>query len=119
MDDMDDMDDKSNMQWRWRQIEHGKSREEYHKYVAQVSREDRQEEHPQTPDVDPNMSCRKFRGRVKEWRKRLHDWEDQTDKADKKPDLQDHHSSTPFKRITMEERIAICERKNPGVNFRY
>lgn len=63
-------------QARQRQILIGKARPEYRRYALQVSRDQRQREHPQTPDPMARIPKRQFDHTLGEWRRRLHEFDD-------------------------------------------
>ena len=60
--------------WRLKQIEIGKSSSSYSEYARAYPRHKRRREHPSTPDpYDARMSKRQYEGRVKAWKRTLHD----------------------------------------------
>ena len=63
---------------RQRQIEIGKSTLGYYKYTKRIPKEKRGpnlQAHPRTPDIKLLISKRSFEGRVKAWRRMLHNWD--------------------------------------------
>lgn len=64
---------------RRKQLAIGKKTDEYQRYAAEVPREQRQSYHPQTPDPAKRMSKRRWDGKVKQWRRMLHRFDDKFD----------------------------------------
>lgn len=60
---------------RQKQIDYGKNTRGYERYAHEVALRQRRREDPHTPDITEPDSKRQFDGRVKEWRRRLHAWE--------------------------------------------
>lgn len=61
---------------RQRQIDIGKARPEYLRYVKEVSKERRLPSQPQTPDPHASVSKRQFDRQLSEWRRLLHEYDD-------------------------------------------
>lgn len=60
--------------WRKKQVSIGKESSAYIAYSQSIPRNRRRKEHPQTPDpYDARMSKRQYEGRIKAWRRALHD----------------------------------------------
>jgi len=60
---------------RMRQINIGKSRQEYRRYFVEVSREQRSSSQPRTPDPRTRASKRQFDRELSSWRRQLHEWD--------------------------------------------
>jgi len=60
---------------RRRQIEIGKARPEYKRYLEKVPKEFRDEDQPSTPNPRDRVSKRQFDRALGEWRRRLHEWD--------------------------------------------
>jgi len=63
---------------RQRQINIGKNRPEYKRYVQQVSTTDRTRDQPQTPDFTARISKRQFDRGLGNWRRQLHEFDAET-----------------------------------------
>jgi len=62
------------LSWRLKQIDIGRSSKAYEDYAASITKFRRKREHPSTPDpYDARMSKRQFEGRVKAWKRAVHD----------------------------------------------
>jgi hypothetical protein len=62
---------------RQKQVEIGKTRPEYLRYIQCVPKERRTASRPQTPDPKaPSISKRQFDRQLSEWRRRLHEYDD-------------------------------------------
>ena len=64
---------------RQRQIDIGKSSVGYQNYIQKVPKESRVEgeiRHPTTPNKNEQISKRRFDGKMSEWRRTLHLWDD-------------------------------------------
>ena len=67
------------MRQRSKQITYGKQTKGYQNYVMCVKIEDRvskNPEHPATPNIHDERSKRSFDGLIKQWRRKLHTWDD-------------------------------------------
>jgi len=60
---------------RRRQIEIGKARPEYKRYLEKVPKELRDQDQPSTPNPKDRVSKRQFDRALGEWRRRLHEWD--------------------------------------------
>lgn len=67
--------DPHKLQQRQKQIDLGKNTLAYERYARDVKRHNRQRGDPRTPDITEPDSKRQFDGRVKDWRRKLHQWE--------------------------------------------
>lgn len=67
---------------RMRQVDIGKARPEYQRYVASVQKEERTPSRPCTPDPAAPLSKRQFDRLLSEWRRQLHEYEDPSDPPD-------------------------------------
>ena len=67
--------DEHKLSQRQKQIDFGKNTIGYERYSRQVRRHERRPGDPRTPDIREPHSKRQFDGLVKEWRRRLHQWE--------------------------------------------
>ena len=65
--------DAHRIQQRLKQIEYGKNTLGYERYRREARKRGR--DGPKTPDVHEKISKRAFDGKVKAWRRALHDWE--------------------------------------------
>lgn len=56
----------------------GKDTKGYRNYISAIPKDQRSKKkrHPFTPDAFEKMSTRRFNGRVREWRRRLHEYDD-------------------------------------------
>ena len=62
------------LNWRLKQIEIGKATTAYTSYIRDVPKFKRRRDHPSTPDpYDARMSKRQYEGRVKAWKRTLHE----------------------------------------------
>jgi len=61
---------------RQTQIRLGKSTQGYKNYCRVVPRNKRHARHPRTPDVHDSISKRRFDGKVRSWRRQLHEFDD-------------------------------------------
>jgi len=73
--------DPHKLQQRQKQIDLGKNTLAYERYARDVKRHNRQRGDPRTPDITEPDSKRQFDGRVKEWRRKLHQWESEHPEA--------------------------------------
>jgi hypothetical protein len=67
------------VEMRMQQIQLGKASESYANYIAHVAVEDREAGnplHPTTPNARANISKRRFTGLMRQWRQRLHAWDE-------------------------------------------
>ena len=63
------------LSWRLKQIHIGKNSTAYKAYNNAFPKYHRQRGHPQTPDpYDARMSKRQFEGRIRAWKRALHDF---------------------------------------------
>lgn len=62
-------------QARQRQIAIGKARPEYRRFLQEVPREEREAQHPRTPDPRARISKRQFDRTLSAWRCRLHEYD--------------------------------------------
>mmetsp|Transcript_4449 Transcript_4449/g.7477 ORF Transcript_4449/g.7477 Transcript_4449/m.7477 type:complete len:489 (+) Transcript_4449:50-1516(+) len=60
---------------RLKQIQIGKARPEYQRYVREVPPNQRQASHPRTPDPRARVSKRQFDRALGDWRRRLHEFD--------------------------------------------
>mmetsp|Transcript_27546 Transcript_27546/g.91404 ORF Transcript_27546/g.91404 Transcript_27546/m.91404 type:complete len:425 (-) Transcript_27546:435-1709(-) len=60
---------------RVRQINIGKARPEYRRYIQEVPREKRPSSQPRTPDPRTRASKRQFDRELSSWRRHLHEWD--------------------------------------------
>lgn len=60
---------------RQRQIEIGKSRPEYQRYVEYIPKEKRSPHQPRTPDPWASVSKRQFDRQLSDWRRQLHEYD--------------------------------------------
>jgi len=67
--------DPHKLSQRQKQIDMGKNTIAYERYAQDVKKRERTRELPHTPDIAEPDSKRQFDGRVREWRRRLHKWE--------------------------------------------
>jgi len=67
--------DQQRIQHRKQQIAYGKNTLGYEQYLKAVPIGQRRSEHPCTPDPYEKLSKRHFDGKVKLWRRQLHDWD--------------------------------------------
>ena len=67
--------DAERVAFRQRQIDKGKDTVGYRNYVELVPKWKRTREHPRTPDPRLAMSKRAFEGRVRQWRRLLHQYD--------------------------------------------
>ena len=67
--------DPHTLSQRQKQIDYGKNTLAYQRYASEVRRRERSASDPWTPDITDPMSKRRFDGKVKDWRRRLHAWE--------------------------------------------
>ena len=79
--------DPTRLAQRQKQIDFGKNTLAYERYVREVPRAKREKEFPRTPDITEPMSKRRFDGKVKQWRRSLHEWENDHPE-DKQPTTQ-------------------------------
>jgi histone RNA hairpin-binding protein len=66
--------DAHRLQQRLKQIEYGKNTVAYDTYRRKVPVRSRRRDDPSTPDPKEKVSKRSFDGKVKAWRRSLHDW---------------------------------------------
>lgn len=74
---MPKLTDQHKLQQRQKQIDFGKNTIAYMRYSSEVRRRDRLPSDPWTPDIAEPYSKRCFDGKVKDWRRKLHLWENQ------------------------------------------
>jgi len=67
--------DKRKLQTRQRQIDIGKETVGYKRYMREVRRKDRTQDHPRTPNKYTVCSTRSWQGTVRVWRRKLHYWD--------------------------------------------
>ena len=67
--------DKHLLSQRQKQIDFGKNSLTYERYKNEVPHVNRKASDPQTPDIRLPDSKRRFDGKVKAWRRGLHEWE--------------------------------------------
>jgi len=66
-------------QRRFHQIELGKDTEGYKNYISTIPKHNRRRKDPETPDwTDVTTGKRRFDGMVRNWRRRLHEYDDLT-----------------------------------------
>ncbi|ELT96648.1 hypothetical protein CAPTEDRAFT_219525 [Capitella teleta] len=70
------------LQRRAKQIDYGKSTPEYAKYLAEVPKHVRTEDHPSTPNKNRQYSRRSWDTQIRIWRKTLHIWDPVTSTPD-------------------------------------
>ena len=68
--------DAHKLEQRQKQIDFGKNTLGYERYARDVRRTERKHSDPWTPDIREPDSKRQFDGKMKEWRRRLHRWEE-------------------------------------------
>lgn len=61
---------------RKKQIDYGKNTVGYLNYLREVPKDKRGSKHPHTPDVTERISKRRFIGKLHNWRRKLHQWDD-------------------------------------------
>ena len=62
------------LNWRLKQVEIGQKAPSYQAYKSTVLKHQRERHHPSTPDpFDARMSKRQFEGRVKAWKRAVHE----------------------------------------------
>ena len=74
--------DQHKIAFRLKQIQYGKNTVGYDNYITAVPRNKRYlsiDEHPRTPDPLEIQSKRAFDGRIRVWRKALHNWDNKGD----------------------------------------
>lgn len=59
---------------RQKDVDYGKNTVEYHEYIENVTKQQRKNEQPWTPDKYEKMTRRNWDKQVKIWRKQLHHW---------------------------------------------
>jgi|Transcript_85811 hypothetical protein len=67
---------------RTRQVDIGKARPEYERYLASIPKERRTPTRPRTPDPAAPLSKRQFDRQLSEWRRLLHEYDDPSDPPD-------------------------------------
>ena len=67
--------DKQKLSQRQKQIDFGKNTIAYERYSREVTRRERGRNGPWTPDISEPISKRHFDGKLKQWRRDLHEWE--------------------------------------------
>lgn len=67
--------DPTRLAQRQKQIDFGKNTLAYERYARDVPRRSRTVDLPWTPDIGDPMAKRRFDGKVKQWRRDLHEWE--------------------------------------------
>jgi len=67
--------DKRKLQTRQRQIDIGKETTGYSRYMKEIRRKDRTQDHPRTPNKYTVCSTRSWQGTVRVWRRKLHYWD--------------------------------------------
>jgi len=72
---------------RKKQVDFGKRTVGYANYLKKVPKDKRSSNHPQTPDVMERISKRRFTGKMHNWRRKLHQWDD--------PESQESAGSVP------------------------
>jgi hypothetical protein len=55
----------------------GKATEGYQNYISSVPKSKRNKKHPRTPDSKGNFSKRQWDNRIRKWRRRLHEFDDE------------------------------------------
>lgn len=60
---------------RRKQIQIGKSRPEYLRYISEVNKEDRLPTHPRTPSPTLRIPKRQFDRKLSKWRQQLHEFD--------------------------------------------
>jgi len=71
---------------RQRQVDIGKARIEYVRYIAFVPKEHRTPTRPRTPDISARVSKRQFDRQLSEWRRLLHEYDDPDAPPEDEPD---------------------------------
>jgi len=66
---------KTQIMKRQAQINLGKSTQGYQKYLIVVPKKHRKSKHPKTPDVHDRISKRRFDGKIRAWRRALHEFD--------------------------------------------
>jgi len=66
---------KHQISFRKRQLSIGKNTWGYQNYIRAVCKNKRSSWHPRTPDAMERISKRRFNGKVKVWRRKLHFWD--------------------------------------------
>lgn len=72
---LDPITDPQRLAQRQKQIDYGKNTLGYERYAREVKRRSRDVSDPWTPDISESISKRHFDGKVKAWRRALHEWE--------------------------------------------
>jgi hypothetical protein len=72
---VENISDTHKLSQRQKQIDFGKNTLSYERYRREVPRKERTFQDPRTPDISDPMSKRRFDGKVKQWRRGLHEWE--------------------------------------------
>lgn len=67
--------DPHRLSQRQKQIDFGKNTAGYREYIRRVPKQERKKHHPRTPDIHAPCSKRQWAGRVRKWRRMLHDWD--------------------------------------------
>jgi hypothetical protein len=69
--------DEARVQARMKQIGYGKNTVAYDNYLSLVPKNNRRgyTEHPRTPNAKEKQSKRTFDGRIRAWRRKLHEWD--------------------------------------------
>jgi hypothetical protein len=74
---MPKLTDQHKLAQRQKQIDFGKNTIGYMRFASDVRRRDRKPSDPWTPDIAEPLSKRCFDGKVKDWRRKLHLWENE------------------------------------------
>jgi hypothetical protein len=108
-----DETDHHRVNQRQKQIDYGKNTFGYERYIELVSRDQRKKDDPQTPDVKQVCSKRRWDGKVRKWRRLLHQFDPPVDENEERPKFfpvggRDKQNAS----INLKSKVATPESKN-------
>ena len=100
------LDYERQLGWRVKQIDIGKSTPAYARFASEFPKHRRRRDHPTTPDpYDARMSKRQYEGRVKAWKRSLHELNNDSQACE----------STPERHEMLNCHIFVTESESEGL----
>lgn len=105
--------DHHKLSQRQKQIDYGKNTFGYERYIELVPRDRRKRDDPQTPDMKEVCSKRRWDGKVRKWRRLLHQFDPSVDENEERPKFfpvggRDKQNAS----IHVERKVGTTESKN-------
>ncbi|KAK8800190.1 hypothetical protein WA171_004825 [Blastocystis sp. BT1] len=99
-----------NIQARIKQIAFGKNTLGYQRYSMLVPKDKRKPTDPKTPDAEESISKRRFEGKLKKWRRLLHDFDPKT--KEEEEELQNYLKTLGETTLVIHSMSDDCEEED-------